>query len=406
MNGPRSPRRSRIGKWLGAAAFALLTSFAGDTPSTSAPHSEIVLGMSTALSGPAADLGNKMLEGVNAALAEVERAGGLHGRRVRLIALDDGYEPERTGPNIRKLVEQEHVVAIVGDVGTPTAVVALQITNPNRTPFFGAFSGAGLLRKSPPERYVVNYRASYEEEILAMVDALIDRAGIRCSQIAFFTQRDAYGDSGFAGGVRALRSHGLKDESSVLHVRYERNTVSIDEALAGVLLAKEPPRAVIMVGAYKPCAAFIERARANGLDPFFLNVSFVSSSSLLRELGDKGDGVIITQVVPHFDDDLPIVKQYRAALAESAEGSTPGFISLEGYISTRILCRALAAIDGAPDRESVANALEGLGAFDVGLGEPMNLSADQHQACHRVWPTIIRGQEIVPFDWASLGRNQ
>jgi len=392
--------------WLGSLCIACLASFGGEGSSSTAPSDEIVLGMSTALTGPAADLGNGMLEGVQAALAEVERAGGVKGRRVRLIALDDGYEPERTGPNIRKLVEQEHVLAIVGDVGTPTAVVALEITTPNKTPFYGAFSGAGLLRKSPPDHYVVNYRAGYSEEIQAMVDALIDRAGLSCADIAFFTQRDAYGDAGFAAGIGALKSRGLADEGSILHVRYERNTVAVEQALANVLLAKRMPRAIIMVGTYKPCAAFIERARENGIDPLFLNVSFVSSSSLMRELGDKGDGVIITQVVPHFEGDLPLVKEYRAALAASAPNSAPGFISLEGYAATRILVRAISSIEGVPDRESVARALDSLGSFDIGLGEPLKLASEEHQACHRVWPTVIRAKKIVPFDWSSLGRAQ
>jgi ABC-type branched-subunit amino acid transport system substrate-binding protein len=391
--------------WLGPICLAVFGSFAGDKPAASEHKDEIVLGMSTALSGPAADLGGKMLEGVNAALAEVERGGGVHGRHVRLIALDDGYEPERTGPNVRKLVAEDHVLAVVGNVGTPTAVVALQITNANRTPFYGAFTGAGLLRQTPPEHYVFNYRASYAEEIRTMIDALVDHARFSCEEIAFVTQRDACGDAGFAGGIAALKAHGLKDESSILHVRYERNTVAVEEGLASILIAETAPRAVILVGAYRPCAEFIRRARESGLDALFLNVSFVSSASLLRELGDKGEGVIITQVVPYFDGDLPIAKEYRAALAASAPNSAPGFISLEGYISTRILCRALGAIDAAPDRESLSRALEGLGSFDLGLGQPLNLSSDEHQACHRVWPTVIHGGKVVPFEWSSLDRR-
>jgi branched-chain amino acid transport system substrate-binding protein len=367
---------------------------------------EWVLGMSTALTGPAEDLGNKMLDGVRAALAETERSGGIQGRHVRLIALDDGYEPERAGPNVRRLVEQEHVLALVGDVGTPTAVAALQITNTSGTPFYGAFTGAGLLRKTPPDPLVVNYRASYAEETRAMVDALIGQAGLACEQVAFFTQRDAYGDAGFAGGVTALKLHGLKDENAVLHVRYERNTVAVERALADVLLADPPPRAIIMVGAYQPCATFIKLARENGLDALFLNVSFVGSMSLLRELDDRGEGVVITQVVPHFDADLPIVNEYRKALQALDVDKKPDFVSLEGYVSARILCRALSTIQGPPERESVIRALESLGSFDIGLGETLRLSPEEHQACHRVWPTVIRGGRIVPLDWSELGKKR
>jgi ABC-type branched-subunit amino acid transport system substrate-binding protein len=367
---------------------------------------EIVLGMSTALRGPAADLGNRMLAGVNAALAEVERNGGIRGRHLRLIALDDGYEPDVAGPNVRRLVEKENVLAIVGDVGTPTAVAALPIAVASGTPFYGAFTGAGLLRKDPPDHCVVNYRASYAEETTAMVDALIEHARLAPEQIAFFTQRDAYGDAGFAGGTAALKRHGLKDESRILHARYERNTVAVERALADILVAEPPPRAIIMVGAYQPCAAFVKLARENGVDALFLSVSFVGSMSLLRELGDRGDGVVVTQVVPHFESDLPAVKEYRAAIAAFDPKSQPDFISLEGYLAMRVFCRGLAAIEGVPDRASILRSLEDLGSFDLGLDQPLHLSPTQHQACHRVWPTVIRGGRIVPFEWSELGAKR
>jgi len=380
----------------------------GATPVRDDPAAgdDLVLGMSTALSGPAADLGNRMLAGVEAALAEVERGGGIHGRKLRLIALDDGYEPDVAGPNVRRLIEQEHVLAIVGNVGTPTAVATLPIAVASGTPFYGAFTGAGLLRKEPPDACVVNYRASYAEETTAMVDALVLQAGFAPEEVAFFTQRDAYGDAGFAGGTAALERHGLADESKVLHARYERNTVAVERALADVLLAQPPPRAIIMVGAYQPCAAFVKLARENGVDALFLSVSFVGSMSLLRELGDRGDGVVITQVVPHFDADLPIVKEYRAAIAALDAKSQPDFISLEGYVATRLLCRGLATIEARPDRRSVIQALEGLGTFDLGLGVPLELSPARHQACSQVWPTVIRGGRIVPFEWSELAARR
>src|SRR5579859_2236126 len=275
---------------------------------------DILLGMSTALSGPAADLGTNMRTGVRAALEEANRAGGLHGKKLRLIALDDGYEPARTGPNMRSLIANEHVIAVIGNVGTPTAVAAIPIAIESHMPFYGAFTGAGVLRKNPPDRYVINYRASYAEETGAMVDALIDKAGLKPAEIAFFTQRDAYGDAGFAGGIAALKRHGLQNESDVPHVRYERNTIAVEKALSDLLLLKDPPRAVIMVGAYAPCAAFIQAAKENQLDAQFLNVSFVGPESLAKTLGKAGDGVIVTETVPHYQANLAIASQYRAAL--------------------------------------------------------------------------------------------
>lgn len=370
------------------------------------PADTIRLGMSTVLSGPTADLGENMRAGVWAAIEEANRAGGIHGRRVELLVLDDGYEPTRTAPNMRELIDRQQVLAVVGNVGTPTAIAAIPIAIESRTPFFGAFSGAGVLRKSPPDRYVINFRASYAEETAAMVDALLGPAGLRPSEIAFFTQRDAYGDAGFSGGLAALKRHGLHDENAVAHVRYERNTLAVENALADLLLHDPPPKAVILVGAYAPCAAFIRQAKKNDLQALFLNVSFVGPSSLAHALGSDGEGVIVTQVVPPIESDLPAVRDFRAAMSALNPRPKLSFGSMEGYLSMRVLCRALNAIEGVPDREKVVDALEGLGLFDAGLGQPIRLSPDEHQASHRIWPTVVRSGRLVPLRWEELASGK
>jgi ABC-type branched-subunit amino acid transport system substrate-binding protein len=378
---------------------------AGDTTRAADVDSrQIQLGMSTALSGPAANLGQDMQTGVVVGLGHANAGGGVHGQLLHLLSLDDGYEPARTAPNMRQLLERDNVLAVIGNVGTPTAIAAIPIAEERKTLFFAAFSGAGVLRKNPPDRYVFNYRASYAEETGSMIDALIDGAGLKIQDIAFFTQRDGYGDSGFAGGVAALRRHGLKDESDVLHVTYERNTLAVENALATLLYAEHEPRAIIMVGAYKPCAKFIRLAQEAGITPLFLNVSFVGSHSLASELGDLPAHVIVTQVVPHPEDvSLPIVREYQADLKVSAPSERPGFGSLEGYIAARILDRALERISGAPTREAIVQALEAMGEFDLGLGEKLNLSPSDHQACHHVWPTILSHGQFVSFDWKDVG---
>jgi branched-chain amino acid transport system substrate-binding protein len=158
-----------------------------------------------------------------------------------------------------------------------------------------------------------------------------------------------------------------------------------------------------MVGAYNPCAVFIRLAKQSALDAIFLNVSFVGAKALAEKLGGQGDGVIITQVVPHFDSDLPIVSEYRKALKAWNPSIQRAFGSLEGYIAARILWRALETIQGPLTKEGVVNALEGLGEFDMRLGQRLHLGPKEHQACHRVWPTILRGGKAVPFQWEELG---
>lgn len=382
-----------IAIWLSGTAAA--------QPSTGSGE-ELLLGMSTALTGPAARLGLNMQAGVNAALEEANRAGGIGGKSLRLIALDDGYEPSRTVPNMHALIDDYKVLAVVGNVGTPTAVAAIPIANKKKTLLYGAYSGAGILRREPPDRYVINYRASYAEETAAMVDALIDQAGIRVEEIAFFTQRDSYGDAGFIGGITAMKRHGLQDSAIIVHGRYERNTDAVENGLADIIGAPTPVRAIIMVGAYEPCAAFIKLARQLEVNALFLNVSFVGSTPLAKALGDQGDGVIITQVVPSVDAELPLLKTFQAALGRLDADARPTFGSLEGYAAGKILIQAMQQIKGMPTREGIVDALEAMGKFDIGLGVPLELSPTIHQACHQVWPTIIRDAKVIPFSWTDL----
>ena len=367
----------------------------GDSGADGERANTVHVGMCTALTGPSADLGREMLNGVQMSFDEINRAGGVKQRKLELTALDDGYEPAKTAPQMRKLIDQEKVLAVIGNVGTPTAIAALPIAAESGTPFFAPFTGAGVLRKTPPEKNVINYRASYAEETAAMVDALIE-GGLHSEQIALFTQRDAYGDAGYSGAIEAMKKHGLRDERAIVHLRYERNSVAVESAVADLLVLEPEPRAVILVGTYAPCASFIRQCRENGSQATFLCVSFVGSMSLAREMGSVAEDVYVTQVVPHLDADLPIVREYNAALAAFAPQASPCFTSLEGYIAGRILVRALEKIPGQPTRATLLEAFESLGTFDIGTGEPLHLDAREHQASHRVWFSVIRAGRVMP----------
>ncbi|MEW4451644.1 ABC transporter substrate-binding protein [Bremerella sp. JC817] len=362
---------------------------------------DVVIGMSTALSGPTARLGLDMRAGVNAAFQEINNQGGVNGRMVRLIALDDAYEPRNCRNNMVQLIGNENVMAIIGNVGTPTAVVAVPLANEHRIPFVAPFTGASLLRKSPPDRYVVNYRASYAEETAAMVKGLV-QAGIKPSEIAFFTQDDSYGDDGYYGGLAAIQS--IRPEITqieIAHGRYERNSQAVESALADLLVHSPTPKAVIMIGAYAPCAEFIRLSKANGFEPRFLNVSFVGVDPLLKALGTLSEGVVVTQVVPHYEGNTPIALEYRQAMQKFQPDEQLSFGSLEGYIAGRLLLRSMQSIEGRLTREKIVEAFDQMGDFDLGLGVPLHLSCNDHQASNMVWPTIIRDQKILPMNWSD-----
>ncbi|MFT5116894.1 MAG: branched-chain amino acid transport system substrate-binding protein [Kiritimatiellia bacterium] len=363
---------------------------------------DINIGMSTALSGPAKALGTGMKIGVESYFKSVNGAGGVGGKTLRLIVLDDGYEPNRAAPNMRKLIDAEKVVAVMGNVGTPTAIVTVPIANEKKVLLFGAFTGAGVLRKDPAERYVINYRASYAEETADMITGLLS-AGIKPEEIAFFTQNDGYGDAGYQGAISALKVAGFSNVQTLVHGRYTRNTLNIEDGLATILDSDIEPRAIIMVGAYGPCAKFIKLAKEEFPDTHYLNVSFVGSNALALELGDSGEGVIVTQVVPHFNDNLALVDEYKKALAQFDNSAKPSFVSLEGYIVAKVFVEGLKGA-GNINRESIIDGLESLKNLDIGMGFSLSYSKKNHQASHKIWPTRIKSGEYVAFEWSDFKR--
>jgi branched-chain amino acid transport system substrate-binding protein len=359
--------------------------------------SEIRFGISAALSGPTKELGQNMKMGILAAFNVANANGGVHGRQLRLIAADDGYEPARAAETMKQLYEKEQVFGVVGNVGTPTAVVALPYALERKMLFFGAFTGAGLLRSDPPDRYVFNYRASYAEETEATVRYLVKVRRLKLEQIAVFAQQDAYGDSGFAGVAKAIRSLGGND-STILRLNYQRNTVDVDEAVAQLHAhnsdrSRIPIRAVIMVPAYRAAAKFIEKTRDFYPNMIYTSVSFVGSTALANELmllGKKyATGVIVTQVVPAVDGHSSLVIDYKSALAKYFPGEAPDYVSLEGYVAANVLIAALKRNGPELDTERLVGTLENLHDLDIGLGTPVSFGRSEHQGVHKVWGTQL-----------------
>src|SRR6266581_6839077 len=207
---------------------------------------KIVFGQATALDGPASALGQGMKMGLEAAFAEVNKAGGVKGRKLELKSLDDGYEPTKSIEAVKKLLEEDKVFAIAGAVGTPTAAATLPIATAAGAPFIGAFTGAEFLRE-PYKPLVLNIRASYFQETEAMVEHLTKDLG--ASRIAIMYQDDAFGQAGLAGIKKALdkRQMQLAGEGT-----FERNTTAVKGALLAI--KKADPDAVIMIAPYKPAA--------------------------------------------------------------------------------------------------------------------------------------------------------
>ena len=343
---------------------------------------KIVFGQAAALEGPASALGQNMKMGLEAAFAEINKAGGVKGRKLELKSVDDGYEPTKSIEAVKKLLEQDKVFAIAGAVGTPTAAATQPIATAAGAPFIGAFTGAEFLRE-PYKPLVMNIRASYFQETEAMVEHLTKDLG--ASKIAIMYQDDAFGQAGLAGVRKALekRQMQLAGEGT-----FERNTVAVKAALLAI--KKAEPQAVIMISPYKPAAEFIKLAKQVKLDAAFVNISFVGSDALAKELGPAGAGVVITQVVPFPKDAaIPVVERYQASLKASAPDAQPGFVSLEGYLVGRAIIAALEKVNGEPTRKALIEAVQKAGTFDLG-GFKLAYSDTSNRGSDHVFLTVIQ----------------
>ena len=336
----------------------------------------ILIGQSAALSGPAEQLGKEMKAGAEAYFDAVNRSGGVNGRKIKLLSLDDGYEPEKAAANTRKLIAEDKILALFGYVGTPTSNAALPIFTEAKVPFVGAFTGAQSLRE-PFNRYIFNVRASYFDETEAIVQHLVQSGSKR---IAVFYQNDAYGKAGLAGVERAMKKRNLAITSLAT---VERNTVDVAKAVQS--MSKDGPSAIIMISAYKSCAAFIKAMQAANAFPQFWNVSFVGAKALANELGDDGRGVQISQVVPFPSDVTPIVREYQKRIGDADKYS---FTSLEGYIAAKVLVEGLRRAGKNPTRESLVDGLAAMGKVDLG-GFTVNYTPTNHNGSSFVDLTII-----------------
>ncbi|MEL0438292.1 ABC transporter substrate-binding protein [Phycobacter sp. K97] len=345
-----------------------------------------------AFEGPAAALGQGMRLGITAAFEEANAAGGVHGRTLTLDSMDDGYEPDRSATLVQSVVDANNHIGLIGAVGTPTSSATQPIATAANMPFVGPFTGAGFLRDASHGN-IFNVRATYFAETEAWIEYLVDQQGM--SSIALLYQDDGFGRVGLAGVTAALEKRGM---TLAAEGTYTRNTTAVKKALLSIRKAK--PDAVVMVGAYKPVAEFIKLSRKMKFDPTFVNISFVGSDALAQELGDAGEGVIISQVVPFpWDNSIPVVAQYAEALKAVAPEAKPGFVSLEGYIVGRLAIEALEAAGKDVTRESFLAALSGLTTVDLG-GVKMVYGADDNQGMDDVFLTRITAdggfEPIVP----------
>ncbi len=384
---------------------------------------DLVLGMSAAFSGPSKGLGIELYRGSMAYFAEINAHGGVHGRRLVLRAYDDGYNPTPAIENTLRLFETDKALLLFNYVGTPTTTRCLPLLKRHRDPayLFFPFSGAQPQRTSPYGDFVFNLRASYYQETGGLVDNFV---AVGRKRIAVFYQIDAYGRNGWEGVRAALTRHGLTMAGEATYHRGTPFDASLKEQVE--LLRGGTPDAVICIGAYAACAAFIRDARDAGWDVPIANVSFVGSESLLALLAQAGKArgtdytrdLVNSQVVPSYHDTtLPAVRDYLALtrrhgplpppelLQEPYEPLPPSFVGLEGFLNAKLLVTVLQKMGPPFVRSRLRAAAESIRDLDLGTGVPVSFGPGRHQAVDRVYYTVVDRGRFEPLnDWARWSK--
>ncbi|MBW2647059.1 MAG: ABC transporter substrate-binding protein [Deltaproteobacteria bacterium] len=350
---------------------------------------KIILGQSAAFDGPAQALGKGMKTGMQVYFEKINKAGGINGKKIQLISYSDGYEPDRCIKNTQKLINEDKVFALIGFVGTPTAKVAVPIAEKNNVPYIAPFTGAEFLR-NPFKKYVVNLRGSYYQETEALVKYFVDQKGLK--RISVFYQNDGYGRAGFSGVEIAIKKRSMQLVSTGT---YERNTLAVKSGL--VSIKKGKPEAVILVGAYAPCAEFIKLAKKIGMKKtIFANISFVGTKALFKALKGAYDNNRVSQVVPYpWDTSISLVAEYHKTMKGSGKGEEIGFVSLEGYMAAKLFCQVLAKTHGDITRRGFIETVSRIGSFDLG-GITLRFGSNDHQGMDKVFMVNFDGGKINP----------
>ena len=361
-------------------AFGTLIALpAAAQPQPGVTADKILLGQAAVFTGPAAQLGTQMRNGIKTYFDFVNEKGGVHGRKLELLSEDDGYDPAKAPAASQALIDKHKVFALLGYVGTPTGVAHLKVTTAAKVPLVGMFTGAEVLRE-PLNRYVFHVRASYYDETDKIVEQVVSTGG---KKIAVFYQDDAYGEAGRKGTEIALTKRTMKIHSTGT---VERNTLKVEKAVEAINASQ--PDAVVMVGAYAACAEFIRQMKKSGSGAQFYNVSFVGSKALSDALGNEGVGVAISQVVPFpWGTGVPIVKEYQA-LSSKAGHKDYNFSAMEGFLVAKIMVEGLRRAGKNLTREGFVDAMEKMQDVDVG-GFFVSYSPKSHTGSKFVDLTII-----------------
>ena len=338
----------------GLAAPALVRhAFAQDAGISS---KSLTIGCSASLTGPLAGFGRDIKQGAEAALAQINARGGIHGRMVQLQILDDGYVPQRTTENVQQMISQGSAFALMSCVGTPNNAGILPMIEDAGIPYVAPFTGASSLRKGA--RNVFHVRASYTDEVRRLVQRL---PGMGLKDIGVVYLDNAYGREMLEDSTRFLAEQGLKP---LVQVALATDGKNLSDVLAKVGQAR--PAAVLLATAGAVSVELVRGLKTNNPGVLMAGLSVTLTSEGLKQLGDAGSGLALTMVMPDpTRAKTALVRDYQAAMrARGIQEFNLG--TLESYTNTRVLAEGLERAGADPTRSKLRTALAGIRNLDLG----------------------------------------
>ena len=359
---------------------------------TGISENEILIGSSSPLTGPANFLGTQLVQGSQSYFNKINENGGINGRKIKMITLDDKYNPPSAIENSIKLIKEDKVFILFDYVGTPTAKVVINTLNIEKIPLIGVFTGAEFLR-NPLQPYIINIRASYFMETEAIVDYWIKSGKKR---IAVFMQDDAFGQAVLSGTQLALARHKLEPLGIGKFKRGEMPDQKEVDLLSGL-----KPDAIIMVGTYKPLAKFVKMAKSSGLaDIEFHTVSFVGSEAFAKELTTLGNNVdanvFVTQVVPSpYDIKNELSNEFNNLYMQYYPKESPNYVAFEGFINAKFLVKAIERCGKDISREKLLHIFRKMHDYNAGTGLPSVISPDSNSIFEKVYISKIENGKFT-----------
>ena len=376
--------RQAMDLWVTAAClslFWLIQPAAAQSREPGISPRAILIGQSASFSGATSSFTKEFRRGAHRAFNEVNSQGGVHGRQIVMIYRDDQYNPTKTRQNTQIFLERDHVFALFGYRGTATVQAALPLISKASVPLVAPLSGAQLLRE-PLNRLIFNVRASYHQEIEAMVNHLV-RFGR--DAIAIVYQKDSFGQDTLQGSLMALRRHGLKP---IITVPVERNSKDGQEAARRVALSN--PDAILMLTAHSSIPSLIRSLRERGSKAQIMTHSNSDAEALPPELRH---GIGVSQVVPFpWSPRSELTRAYQTTMQRQKQAAHYSFPSLEGYLAAKVLVQALEKAGPIPTRAGLVKSLESMPGIDLD-NHQVKFSETNHNGSDFVQLTFLMGDQ-------------